>query len=540
MGIFIYLAISKSVTSHEWEKVYAETLKCIEAFPLAEIKKVSIQGIETICLVRTEETRNTDGEETKSSWSAHGDYVTMHSAEKYYLSNKTIGDKWEPNAGDAMLGILPVYFNYNPEEPRFNHIYDIWGAKTQGEPYHIYLLAIACLIEARLGEKAFIYGEITRGQCRRAVEIVNEQLDIPIDMPARCDIERFFKRVSKLPLSDEEKLRVFTELFLGNQDSDFRKRVRMLFSAEAFRKYWEKCFHQYSVGSYGFNDVLHKYLLWGFDLDTLCDLVDCEGENSDSQYEKFVKSIMDTKLYVVEKDCTDVLDIDMEEEQPYSIATLFAQFMFAGARNKNVERYIPLSEIKSTLRSKLAGKCDVEKIIDDYLNDEKRLHDMAENEENLTEQERDEVTINNASHIFNSYVNAGTEKMKRDYENYDISDYEDLIFYEKGDTIRPGIEDNLKEIFDFYHGLLEEEHYKTLLAGAPHRRCEWLVEQNRSLLLRDKDWEKIFIDIEENQESFARYYPMVRVQLNSDGIAAIIKGLVINDDLYRYCVESGK
>lgn len=32
---------------------------------------------------------------------------------------------------------------------------------------------------------------------------------------------------------------------------------------------------------------------------------------SDSQYEKFVKSIMDTKLYVVEKDCTDVLDIDI-------------------------------------------------------------------------------------------------------------------------------------------------------------------------------------------------------------------------------------
>ena len=25
-------------------------------------------------------------------------------------------------------------------------------------------------------------------------------------------------------------------------------------------------------------------------------------------------------------------------------------------------------------------------------------------------------------------------------------------------------------------------------------RCQWLVEQNRSLLMRDKDWEKISIE----------------------------------------------
>lgn len=40
---------------------------------------------------------------------------------------------------------------------RFNQTYFLWDAKTQGEPYHLYLLAIVCLIEDRLGEKAIAY-----------------------------------------------------------------------------------------------------------------------------------------------------------------------------------------------------------------------------------------------------------------------------------------------------------------------------------------------------------------------------------------------
>ena len=402
----------------------------------------------------------------------------------------------------------------------------------------MYLLAIACLIEARLGEKAFVYGDITRGQCRRAVEMINQHLDTPIDMPARCDIERFFKRVSGLPLGEAEKLQIFIEVFLGTKNADFGEIVRELFSSEACWVYWRDCFKKYSIESYGFESALHKYLLWGFDLGTLCDLVDYDCGEGSSWYEKFIKSIMHTKLYVREKDCTDTLDIDMEEDQPYGVGTQFAQFMFAGARNKKVDRYIPLSEIRKTLCGKLAGKCDVEKIIEDYLNNEKRLQDLDATKEKRTAQEVDELMESNASLIFNKFVNARTEQMKQVYENYDISDCEDFIFYERGDTILPGLEDALKESYDFYHSLLEEEQYKELLESTPDRRCRWLVEQNRYLLLRDKDWEKIFTDIEENQESFARYYPMVRVYLNSSQLVEMVRGIILNDDLYSYCIES--
>ena len=69
------------------------------------------------------------------------------------------------------------------------------------------------------------------------------------------------------------------------------------------------------------------------------------------------------------------------------------------------------------------------------------------------------------------------------------------------------------------------------------KRCEWLIEQNRMLLIKDKDWDKIFKDIEENEDSYARYYPMVRVRLTSDNMDYLIKAFVLNDDLYEFCKE---
>ena len=57
------------------------------------------------------------------------------------------------------------------------------------------------------------------------------------------------------------------------------------------------------------------------------------------------------------------------------------------------------------------------------------------------------------------------------------------------------------------------------------------------LLIRDKDWDKIFKDIEENEDSYARYYPMVRVRSTSDNMDYLIKAFVLNDDLYEFCKE---
>ena len=69
-----------------------------------------------------------------------------------------------------MMGALPAYMDCNEKEKRYGRTYSLWGAKTQREPYHVYLLSIACLIESRLGEKAFkifIQLDWNKGICQK-------------------------------------------------------------------------------------------------------------------------------------------------------------------------------------------------------------------------------------------------------------------------------------------------------------------------------------------------------------------------------------
>jgi hypothetical protein len=50
-------------------------------------------------------------------------------------------------------------------------------------------------MESSRGKRGWIAdGDITRGQCKRAVGIANEFLDNKIEMPSRCYTDRLIKR----------------------------------------------------------------------------------------------------------------------------------------------------------------------------------------------------------------------------------------------------------------------------------------------------------------------------------------------------------
>lgn len=540
MGIFIHMSISKSVTKREWENVYEETLQLAKLFPLAERQKVKCRGIETICLVPTverEEAYGWHGEKIRQGWFADGDYETMRTAEEYALYRDMIDEnEVEMDAGDALLGALPAYLNYDWEDSRCSHTYEIWGGKTQGEPYHMYLLSIACLIEARLGEKAFVYGDITRGQCKKAVELANEHLRKPIDVPDRCDMERFFKRVSQLNMSEKEQFAIFNALYLGTKDSIYGDYIRGRYSDEIFDNFWKNKFKNYQIGMIGFDDYINKYLLWGFDLGKLCSFVNYNDDDNVPQYEKFIKRIMDTKLHLKKKNCEDILQIDQEESAPYSIYTLMAQFVFASARNKKVERYIPISEVKAILIRELGDKCAVADIIDEYLKQESQEQKIKLSGEE-SDIEFEELCQQDSSEIFSQLMNTERQMMTEQREKYDITTYEELIYYEAGDSMEPNLRGALKKAFIFYNSLLDEKYYKELMEQTASIRCRWLVDHNRSILIREQDWNKIFTDIEEDKESFSRYYPMMRLKLNHEDQIYMIIAIALNDELYEYCKQ---
>lgn len=68
-------------------------------------------------------------------------------------------------------------------------------------------------------------------------------------------------------------------------------------------------------------------------------------------------------------------------------------------------------------------------------------------------------------------------------------------------------------------------------------RCAFLIEQNQQLLLRDKDWIKIFEDMEQHPKSYERYYPMVRMKLDDTGLNRLTRALVLNEELYESAEE---
>ena len=68
-------------------------------------------------------------------------------------------------------------------------------------------------------------------------------------------------------------------------------------------------------------------------------------------------------------------------------------------------------------------------------------------------------------------------------------------------------------------------------------RCGWLIRENRYVLIRDIDWNKILTDIEENEQSFSRCYPMVRIKLNHESLIHMTNAIILNDEFYAYCKE---
>lgn len=206
--------ISLSITQNEWESVYEETLSLLKVFPFAEIQERRIQDKINLCLVRTRERKMIYGPNNEYigvGWSTAGDYEDMSIAEECYLPRYLpVEDHCDPDAGDAMLGVIGK-----------DGVYTLWKVDTEGKSYFIYLLAIGCLIQARLGTKAHIYGDITLEQYGRAVRLANKYLEKPIRLPEQCDHERLCKRIEKIDITDKEKADIFFKVLIDPESFKF-------------------------------------------------------------------------------------------------------------------------------------------------------------------------------------------------------------------------------------------------------------------------------------------------------------------------------
>ena len=541
MGIYIHLDISKSVTQERWEIVYEETLQLINHFPLADRREVEIHGIPTICLTHSgeyEETDAWDNQSTRLGWCAIGDMEWLKTAEEHYTPRDLIKNgQVDTEVTDAAMGALPIYCNsYEPDAEVCSHTRGMWGRKTQGEPYHISLLAVAALIEARLGIEAFTTGDITRGQFKKAVEEANKYLENKIDMPDRCYMDRWFNRVIQLPVPGRDKVKIFIYFYLGEQNADFGAFLRSHFSAEDLDAYWHEKLKNIEMGTHYFGRNLREYLLWGFELGKMCEYTKFHDEEGNQLYDQFVRTVMECKLHIAEKNCHDPLQIDQEAEYAYGIGIQMAQVMFAGGENKKVDRYIPIEIIRQELVQAIGDHCDVNAIIDKCLEEEEEIAQMMHSRnQDLTDEEIMKVV----NEVFSESLDGILESRKKEWnderEKYDICFPDELVFFKKGiTTVHPDIQKAISHARQFVEQVYQMDRYKRFSGWNAKQCCEWLVDHNDSYLLREQDWDNIFSNIENNPNSFGRYYGLMIVKINSSAIFSTCLALLINDDLYEY------
>jgi hypothetical protein len=194
-----------------------------------------------------------------------------------------------------------------------------------------------------------------------------------IGMPLRCRIDDLYARIRKLPIEKENKLAAFSATYLGVKDEQYYKFVEEHFSDEEQYLFFKKKMFEYRLESFGFSDCLKEVLSYNVSIARVCSIfmeMPPEKkmlENGGNPFEEFIKEILDANIYLHEKDMRNCLSVNEESAETMSVEKLFAGFLFRSAWNRSVARYIPLKKLKSQLVEAFGNKCDVGKIIDEYL-----------------------------------------------------------------------------------------------------------------------------------------------------------------------------
>ena len=335
-------------------------------------------------------------------------------------------------------------------------------------------------------------------------------------------MEELYKRVRQLPIEKEQMLEAFAVTYLGIKDKQYYKFVEEHFSDEEQNLFFKKRMNCRNLGTVGFADSLQEILSYNIPITKVCSLFlemppEKRSLEKDNPFKYFIEVILETNIHLPEKDMRNCLKVDESTAETMCIEKLFASFLLMGARNRSVARYIPLNNLKAQLVEAFGDKCDVVKIIDDYI------------EKQNNKKEKSACTELNDAH------DALNKKIEEEQEKYDIARSEDYIFFAEGNSVAPRILKALKKSAEFYRKALDEPRFAELMQADYKERCRYLEIQNRYIKLMNFTWDKIFDDIRNNPESFKRYYPMVRIEVNKSNTHDFIRAYVANDNFYEMC-----
>lgn len=334
MGTYINLSIiSSNISNLEWEQVYDESLKLVNAFPFADVAEREFFGYKLPVYVKANEKTAPE-----QHWFARGDLNSKRFAETFILY-RDISHYQAAQSGSSQKDIL-----FEDDQWKI----DIFSSKTQGYEYHLYILAIAMLIESRLPERALVSGNIDYEQCVKAKEWADQYLSSPIEIPVRVDVDKLLSRATHN--NEMDQIKFIKEWFIEDQEEIF-KTIYTRFTKNTFSDWFCSELKSYSYpNQLGGLKLLIYYLNVTADLNELFYMV-CKSEKGPQFPDLEVIRAIARTWVCLPREKFSFLDAfgkisghpEVTERQ---FGTVMLDMMFAG---REIKTYIPLTDVSIIL-----------------------------------------------------------------------------------------------------------------------------------------------------------------------------------------------
>ena len=524
MGIMIFLDIMPHhIQEAEWEKVYEETLELINAFPFLD---TVFDDVSYDCSWKyTERTRERKIRfaNDQIGWHTFGDEESMKTAESFFLVRDLnyYRKKYSLNGNCDDILFAKIY-NYPGINEHFNvNKVSLFDSKTQGEPFHIPILAIACLIESRFPKYAIVSGDISIGQMKHAINWANSILKHPISLTERADNEKLLERVKAEVKDDAAALEAFMSLLMQDHSFELGTLIRREFRPETIQAYYISHFRGYKVGTLGFSTQLSNYISLGFHLADACKICVLIPNGCNYDAEQFAKDVLSLGWEINSKNTNDQLSSRINSpssSQPETVYSLFGKMMLQMAGiQEPVKSNLSYEEVAAILREHLGELCDIDSLLDKKTNKKEIDTDSNALFEKLYKELEDE-----------------REAHQVEMEQYTITDIDELIGWKMGHTIHPALESSLTKVKEFVEQMVknDKESFAEFQEKSAEDKMRTIIQYNKYFYIHKKVWDDLSDNIHDPLFT-NKMIGLMRIDASGLNVNKLCKALTNNRDLFN-------
>ncbi len=505
----ICYSISYSVTQEEWEHVYEETLELAQKLGLADWSKFYYKGIRHYAYCKIKEETKEDFGEEKHYWVACAEYSHLADGEYFRLNRELNNSKYNKDAGPAILGQIDSFTNVSSKPYENQANYRI-TEHCKGF-YGIRLLAILCLMESRLKEKVFIYGNFSKSSCKTAVELANKYLKEPIELPVCCDYNRLYEIVKTIDIPEEEKINLMENAYLGAIDLSYKKFIEENFDKTTINQFWENRFKDCDIKDYNFKEKLKAYLSYGFDFKDLFSYI--TFTNKKEEYLKFLELIIEIENNRNSFSKNIGLVRNPKDNTVRGFSLEFRRSLFGPMNSTDIICYT-FDDYVNKLSEYFGDQIDVRNFLKGKIRDE--------DEDSFL------LRVKEYCQKDNYYVSEGEE-------NCDIIYSSELMYYKTGDTLSPYLLKEIKEAVKTNKERLSDAKFKELEGKDVLEQIYELIDIYPHFSARDIDWQHAIDYFNTHSDALKRYYPLFKMKFEFLTPAEdIATALFMNDEFYEF------